>query len=370
MHLRQLHIHNLRNIADEQISLCPGFSYLYGANGAGKTALLEAICWLARGRSFRTHRVDQLIRRDQSEAWVRGEVRRLVAGTTREVTLAVVKQRGGASHIRINGERRSRFSELAEHLPIHVVLPDCAELVFAGPGVRRTYLDWGLFHVEPGFLEVSRNYRRVLAQRNAWLKTVDSQRITQDPWLELLVETAGTLSSMRHDYLNDLKPHLEESLSLLLPEVPLQLRYDWGGLEDAQSVSKKMSESFDRDVKFGTTHRGPHRGDLLMNTGPYKASEVLSRGQAKLLASSAYLAQARLLECKTGTKGLFLIDDFGAELDQAHWDLFLRRLLDLECQVIATSTSAPQDSVLWRGALGNVRGMNVFHVEHGTCRSG
>ena len=140
------------------------------------------------------------------------------------------------------------------------------------------------------------------------------------------------------------------------------LEYNWGGLKSAQEAAKKLSETWPRDVKFGMTHRGPHRADLLFMAAEQVAAETVSRGQAKLISSAAILAQAELLYEHSNTKSLFLIDDFGAELDAEHWRHFLSTLLELECQVIATSTEPLDQTQEWVKGLS---GLRVFHVEHG-----
>ena len=206
----------------------------------------------------------------------------------------------------------------------------------------------------------------MLAQRNAWLKN-EAGGQAQDPWLAQLLELGIAFSTLREDYVAALAPLFEacsetsQQRSEREPELPLgRARFGAGEAE------KKMSESFPRDVKLGLTHRGPHRGDLAFSIDEGAAAEVVSRGQAKLIASGAILAQAMLMQQlrSDGSRSVFLIDDFGAELDAIHWQKFLETLLSLECQVIATSTHPLDLDAPWVRALG-ADGVRVFHVEHG-----
>ena len=362
MYLQTLAVSEFRNIRSIELSLGSGFNYIHGANGAGKTALLESIHLLARGRSFRTGKGGALIRRAADELVVRGVVE---SAEGDRVTLAVAKSRSGQTQLRIDSRRETRVSALARLLPVQTLLPDAGQLVLGGPAERRGFLDWGLFHVEHSFLDVSRRFRRVLSQRNAWLKSPSGQDCgssADDPWFGQLQQLACALSELRASYVHRLEPVFQEMRALLTPELSCRLGYDWGGLVNIESVAKKLSESLVRDVKLGVTHRGPQRGDLIFTVDDHPAAETVSRGQAKLLASAALLAQAKLLEMERGTRSVILIDDFGAELDRSHELAFGRALQELQCQVVATSTQEPAEGPDW---VQNLPDCAVFHVEHG-----
>lgn len=365
MHLQRLHISGLRNIADTDIELGPGFNYLFGDNGAGKTAVLEAVHVLARGRSFRASSLDRLVNHQSGQMVVRVElVNRL---GQRRLGFA---RSGGQNEFSLDGVRGVGFAGLAEQVAVQTILPDSAELVFGPPVERRRFLDWGLFHVEQQFLQTSRRYNRALQQRNAWLKAQEPDRVQfdEDPWLETILETGQSINESRAAYLGNLRKPFEDALQALSTDIHVTLGYDWGGLTNAEESRKKMSESFARDVKFGNTHRGPHRAELgIMTTDERsevrKAQEIMSRGQAKITASAMMLSQVELLRQETGEGSVVLIDDFGAELDAGHWRRFVQMLEKLGCQVITTSTQSP-GSQAW---LEHVK-CEVFHVEQGAVQ--
>jgi DNA replication and repair protein RecF len=357
MQLEKIQVHTFRNIERADLTFGAGFNYLYGQNGAGKTALLEAIYTLSRGRSFRSGSADSLISRGVSDEFVlRGETTGVVAHT-----LALAKSIKGDTRIKVDGEATARVSDLARLLPTQILLPNAADLVFDAPGLRRSYMDWGLFHVEPSYLDASRNYRRVLQQRNAWLKSIQPEEVEQDPWRAQLIEWGCAIGRFQSSYLQQLVPHFLSVLSQLAPTLTVEVDYYWGGVESVNLAAKKWSESAPRDVKFGITHRGPHRADLILKSGGYAASETLSRGQAKAVVSALVLAQALLQVEISKQTCIILIDDFGAELDADHWSSFLRVLQELECQVIATSTEPPNQHPAWPEDVK----CDVFHVKQG-----
>ena len=385
MYLEQLHLQNVRNLADSSLTLGPGFNYIHGANGAGKTAILEAAFLLSRGRSFRTHKASTIIRHGESEMLVRGEVLGepiSLGGKLDEIidsveanpqpapisakhSLAMSKSKAGVTQIRVNGEHRTRLSELARLLPIQVMLPDAAELIFGSPARRREFLDWGLFHVERQFLGVAAKYNRLLAQRNAWLKTSDPGHFRDDPWVGQLLQYGQQISAMRYNFVAPLQQRLTALIEPFDLPVGLELSYLTGGSESEALSAEKMSESWARDVKFGITHKGPHREDLHFTLSDIRAGEILSRGQAKLVACTSVLAQIDVLRQHHGVLSIVLIDDFGAELDVAHWRQFTQMLHRFDCQVIATSTQEPQGVA---GVWGSEGDFKVFHVEHGNVQ--
>lgn len=359
MFLSKVEISGFRNLEHAELRLNSQFNYIYGENGAGKTALLEAVCTLSRGRSFRTSQSNTLINRGTDSFAIYGEAE---YGSTRQHKLGIARTQKGETRIRIDGQSSNRTSELARLLPTQVVLPDAAELIFGAPGVRRSFLEWGLFHVEPHYLELSRKYRRALQQRNAWLKdAADATLPERDPWLGQVKTLGLSLGQAQKDYLVRFEPYFLKMLALLSPDVEIKASYYWGGLEAAEMADKKWSESFPRDVKFGLTHRGPHRADIVLEERSVLASEVLSRGQAKAVASAMILAQTLLQIEETDQACVLLIDDFGAELDREHWIRFLEVLRDIGCQVIATSTVGPEHNEVWVKEVE----CDVFHVKHG-----
>jgi DNA replication and repair protein RecF len=364
VYLDTLTIQNFRNLQAQSIHLGPRFTYIYGANGAGKTAILEAIYLLARGRSFRTHKVSTVVSHGAASLLVRGNV---VSLSGQNHQLAISKARSGKTELRLDGKTQARASALAQQLPLQLLMPDSGQLIMGGPAHRRAFMDWGVFHVERQFVDVARQYRRVILQRNAWLKSLEGKdvAIEKDPWFSQLLELAHKLSRFRAVYVEQFAPIFGRTLRQLSPELNVHLAYDWGGLSSLEEHEKKLTESWLRDVKFGVTHRGPHRADLTFRIGDETAADVVSRGQAKLIACAALLSQAELLREHSGAKSVFLIDDFGAELDSTHWRLFMETLKALDCQVIATSTEPYDHKSLWGGATTDVR---LFHVEHGLAQ--
>ena len=362
MHLLSVSAYAFRNIDEVTLSLGAGFNLIHGDNGAGKTALLEAIYLIARSRSFRTTKLKSIVNFDSNEACVRAEIGS-DSGQIR--TLAVAKSLNGTSELRIDGESVRRSSDLARYLPVQVLLPGVIDLVLDGPSARREFLDWGLFHVEHRYLDVSKRYKRVLTQRAAWMKANPNSAFEDDPWVEQLIAGGVQISNWRNAFLTEMNPYFKEMLHLLDPEISCALVYLDGAYGPSEEEARqKLSIAFARDIKFGVSHYGPHRADLEFKFMGSTARDIASRGQAKLIASAAILAHAALLVKTYNKKPVILIDDFGAELDDERRQSFLKALMSLDCQVIATTTDGPSE-LLKNIGLEETR---LFHVKQGALQ--
>ena len=180
------------------LGLAPGSALgLLGPNGAGKTSLLEAIYLLGRGRSFRTRLNRRLIQHGQQGFSVYGELD--LGGNVHRLGVGCGPN---GLDLRLNGEAASGMAALAELLPIHVIEPNIHDLVEGGPRDRRRFLDWGVFHVEQGYLETWRRYRRILGQRNAALKAGSGA----SGWNVSLLEAGAAVDSARGRYVAELAP--------------------------------------------------------------------------------------------------------------------------------------------------------------------
>ena len=363
MHFDWLEISYFRNLSSVHLELSPGLNFLYGPNGAGKTAVLEAVHLLARGRSFRTQRSSTLIQNEQELLTVRGSIKDEHQGSK---TLAISKDQRGRTELKINGIVEHRLSEAASLVPLQVMLPDLSDLVFGERRVRRQWLDWGTFHVEPAYLSELRSYLKVLRQRNALLKKIaggDGGLGNLAPWTDQLVDAAHRVHEKRSRYIDGLRPVFEDLLARLAPELRVELRYQPGWPID-QDLRKVLRDLSPREVKSGYTQMGPHRAEIELWVGDAKANTILSRGQGKMVASALKLSQARLLTTLANRTSVFLIDDVGAELDEGHNFRFFELLREMCCQILATSTLRLP---LREGGEDRFAGsgLSVFHVERG-----
>ena len=164
--LSELRVNNFRNLTSVTIEPSPQFNILYGDNGAGKTSLLESIYYLGFGRSFRTRHTQHIIQHDMDSF----SIFTYLINKGNKVPAGIERSQNGERKIKIEGESVSTLSLLAKHLPLQLMSTISYRFFFNGPKIRRQYLDWMLFHVEPSFYSKWQSFQRILKQRNAGLK--------------------------------------------------------------------------------------------------------------------------------------------------------------------------------------------------------
>jgi DNA replication and repair protein RecF len=353
--VESVEIRGLRCLADVAFELPAGGAWLVGPNGAGKTSVLEALCLLGFGRSFRGRVADGLVQRGQEAIEV---VARWVDDAGRPHTSGL-RHRGEAWEGRLDGAAVGSLSELAAPFPVLCFHPASSQLVTGPAEDRRRALDWVAFHVEPRFAEHARRYARALKQRNALLRTGASDS-EFDGWEREMGQAAAAVQAQRLASLSVWRPALERVWPHLgggLPPPRLALRAGWR--VDEADLADLLLLNRARDRELGYTTVGPQRADLDLGAPCGVETGQLSRGQAKLVALALQLAQADGLLAWSGVRSLLLLDDLQAELDDARQQAVLADVQARGYQAVVTGTHLCAE----RRAL--TPGWAVFHVEHG-----
>ena len=357
MSLLRLTVTGVRNLHPVTLLPSPRINLLHGANGSGKTSVLEAIHLLGMARSFRSVRLQPVIQTEQTTLTVFGEVQQPEGGSN---SLGIGRERTGELHIRIDGQSARSAAQLAEALPLQLINPDSFRLLEGAPRVRRQFLDWGVFHVEPRFLAAWQRLQKALRQRNSWLRHGRLDPVAQAAWDRELCLASAEIDAYRRAYLQALKPIFENTLAQLLELSGLTLSY-YRGWDKDRELQEVLAGSIQRDMALGHTQAGPQRADLRLRLGGHNAADILSRGQQKLVVCALRIAQGYLLnEAKHG-RCVYLVDDLPSELDERHRKSLCRLLEDLQCQVFITCVEAHVLMDGWRTETP----VAVFHVEHG-----
>jgi DNA replication and repair protein RecF len=323
---------------------------IVGPNASGKTSLLEAIYFLAHGRSFRTSVRTRMLGAHGASFRIVGAL-----SQTSSLTHAGVEYAGDNLRVRLGGKELAGISAVTRELPVQIVDPSIHRLIEEGANRRRRLLDWGVFHVEQTFLSPWRRYQRALGQRNAALRSGMDSRIVWS-WTEDLATAAAEIDVQRSAYVAMLRPvFMELARSLLGFSVELDYLRGWSS-EQAFDAVLVSSETRDRRLK--TTTVGPHRADLTFKIDGTSARDLVSRGQQKMLAVALILAQVRLrAERHSLPRSCLLLDDPAAELDVDNLGKVLAVLAKLPTQLVITSLNQE-----------GLHGMEVgrmFHVEQG-----
>ncbi len=352
MRLDEFEVRNLRILSSLDCTPGDHLNVFVGANGSGKTSILEGIHVLGSGRSFRTHRLSELIARNES--WLR--VRGVIRGEDGASESVGVEKSAEGLRIRLAGDEVRSASELARRLPLVVITPDSQRLLTDGAILRRQLMDWALFHVEPTYLGVLQRYRRALRQRNAALRDRAGPSALA-PWDQETGEAGDALHRLRERFLEGILPLYAETLQNLL-SMGVEIRYQ-AGWDTATGLSQALQGNIATDRARGFTGIGAHRADLRFTTEGSPVHQVLSRGEGKLFVVGLVLAQARFLQDAQGRRPVVLVDDLASELDVDSRGRFFAQLRLLGAQIFVTTVS--EDLVETAGW----EGLRAFHVERG-----
>lgn len=353
MRLDLLRIQGLRCLHDVELELAPGINSLIGANGAGKTSVLEAVFLLSHARSFRSGAREALLARGEPRLSLYAEVRQ----TVDRVRRLGLGREGARWEARIDGDAAS-LGDLIAECAATCFEPGSHALIAGAAEERRRFLDWGVFHVEHGFLETWRRYQRALRQRNVLLRAgTDVHSPLYAPWETELAQLGQWVDQQRREYLDRLRPVLQTGVAKLLPELGApELRYR-PGWDASCALGELLEVQRERDIARGHTSLGAHRADwtLAFENAPWR--EHLSRGQEKLAALGCLLAQSGVYAAQHGDWPIICLDDLASELDAAHQAALIAYLAAGDAQILVTGTEPP-------AALRELP-HTMFHVEQG-----
>lgn len=314
MQLDRVWLTDFRSYASAEVTLAPGLTAVVGANGEGKSNLLEAIGWMGGLRSFRAAPTEALVRVGAERAVVRGEGSR--AGRALLIECEVAP--GGRSRMLVNRQPVRRVRDGLDFLRAVVFAPDDLEMVKGGPGERRRYLDDLLVALDPRLDAVRSDLDRILKQRSALLKQSggrlnDDIASTLEVWDARLARAGEALADARMDLVAVLGPVVEAAYQDLAGRGGVVLSYApaWraGGLMAA------LAEARRDELRRGVSLVGPHRDELDVTLAGLPARTHASQGEQRTLALALRLAAARQVAAVLDTPPLLLLDDVLSELD-------------------------------------------------------
>jgi DNA replication and repair protein RecF len=318
---------DFRCFATVDIELVPGLTVLHGANGQGKSSVLEAVGWVARTRSFRGVTDALLVRAGTEQAVVRAEV---VTGERRQLFEAEIRP-AGRNRILSNRQPVARARDLHGLLRVTVFSPDDLALVKGGPSERREYLDELLAMLSPRYDAARADFERVLKQRNALLRAGvrdDEARSTLDVFDEQLVHAAGELLRGRLRLVERLVTAVGRGYAVLAPDseiVHAAYETEWsdGALTEADAdaiddgLRAAIAARRRAEIERGVTLVGPHRDEWRLCIGALDARHQASQGEQRTLALALRLAGHDVVTELTGVVPVLLLDDVFSELDAA-----------------------------------------------------
>jgi DNA replication and repair protein RecF len=361
--VRTLWLTDFRSYTSAQLDLAPGLTALVGANGEGKTNLLEALAWLASLSSFRGAPTDALVRRGAPFAVVRA----LADREGRELLIEAQIQPNGRNRVLVNRQPLRRARDLLGSLRVTVFTPDDLAIVKEGPGERRRFLDDALVSLHPRNDALRSQVDKVLRQRNALLKQTggrldEGAAFTLDVWDAKLADAGAALAAARIDLLDRMRPVLASTYDALARRPALvTARYDaaWaspasplpGGSPETEArraalagaLASALAEARTADVRRGVSTVGPHRDDVVLAIGDGPARTQASQGEQRTLALALRLAVHHVVTAAAESPPVLLLDDVFSELDPDRSTALLTNLPAGQT-LLTTATTLPAEA--------------------------
>lgn len=353
MRLARLRLHGFRNIEDLDLRFPSRGVVLLGANGQGKTNLLEAIYYPVFFRSFHGAGDQELSRFGGPGFGLDAETEVPAARTM------AVRFSGRKKQIEIDGSPALRLADHVGQWLAVAFLPQDLRLADGGAIERRRYLDRMLAIADRGYFVALAHYRAALAQRNSALKQgrPDLARAFDGA----LSRAGARIVAARFAWTEKSGGTLAQELAALGEPADIALTY--GGnreLAEAGAWKPELEKSEQRDRARKSTSVGPHRDDLRIELNGHSAREFGSTGQQRTIAVALKLLELATLETARGAPPALLLDDVFAELDRERQQRLAQRLLGLaERQVFLTSPREDElppdlDLPVWRVQQGRV----------------
>ncbi len=381
MYVRSLSVTDFRSWPRAELDFPPGVSVLVGANGQGKTNLVEAVGYLATLSSHRVSSDAPLVRRGAETAVVRAAV----VNDGRELVVQLEINAGRANRARVNRAAVPRPRDVVGIVRTVVFAPEDLALVRGDPAERRRFLDDVLVARAPRWVGARADYEKILRQRSALLKTARTSRAreagTLDVWDAHLARAGAGLTAGRIALVAELAPHVTAAYAAVAPEsVPVGARYRSkvvaidalaaaaAGSARASDMEEELEAALlgeiarrrDQEIDRGVCLVGPHRDELDLTLGDGLAKGYASHGESWALALALRLGGFEMLRAE-GAEPVLVLDDVFAELDVRRRDALARTAAQAE-QVLVTA--AVDDDV--PAALSGTR----FVVDEGTIRDG
>lgn len=300
---------------------------MYGNNGVGKTAVLEAIHIALMGTSFKGTDKDVV---QHEKDWYKIDLASNDPKMAREVRYIYSKKQFTVdTKISVRLSAKQKF-------PVVLFTPDDLRLIGGSPARRRHYIDQLICQIEPHYTSILRRYERALMQRNKLLKADQVTRDALFPWNIILSDTGAQIINLRNKYLAILDVSLEARYNEVAGSAnSVKVLYTHGPTQTTELLSA-IEKSFDIDVHYHTTTVGPHRHDFTIRLNHHDADTTASRGEIRTLILSLKSTEAGMIEKLKNVSPIILLDDVYGELDNERQQMLL--VLFRNKQLVITST--------------------------------
>lgn len=342
MRVESVRTHQFRNLRDGTYALAPGLNWIVGANGQGKTNLLEAISVLSYGRSFRTARSSELIHWGEKAASVFATISTPIA--SEELGLALKR---GERTAYLNQNALPSLSELLGRLVCVTFTPTDLALVRESAAERRAFIDRYASVLDPLFFTHLMRYQRAYRTKLQLLRTGEGRVELYEPLHHLMAEHGSYVVRGRDRFVRELgRRALVVQRSVFGADPDLTLAIESDGVDGEtilapEELLAEFSKALPREIERQRSLTGPHRDDMAITLASRDARAFASQGQVRSIVLALKFGVLALLEETFKESPVVLLDDVDSELDEARRGALFELVRSAAYQVIVTSTTLP-----------------------------
>lgn len=317
MQLTRFLLTNFKNYDYQLVDCAERFNCFVGENGSGKTNLLEAIYYLCMGKAYDSSSDQFAVQHGADFFRLEGRFVDAVESDQQTDRIALKVQKRKRKVIERNGKAYERLADHVGRYPVVIVVPDDVRLVHEGSEYRRKLLDNSLSQTNPVYLQKLLQYNKVLAQRNALLKSANGAAVSSsllEVYDQQLIEPATYIHAARKDFVAPFTEQLRQ-VQVLISNNKESVGLNYRSQLNEQSMEDLLLERREKDQILQRTTGGIHRDDLVFTQEGHPLKKVASQGQLKTFVLSLKLAQYHLLRSQSGKRPLLLLDDIFDKLD-------------------------------------------------------
>lgn len=355
MIIKKIVLENFRNYSYQKIEFNDNINVFYGNNAQGKTNILEAVYFCALGRSFRTFKENELIRFNEDNAKILIDFEK----RSRENKIEILLNKNTKKTIKVNDIKINKNSELVGNLNLVIFSPDDIIILKQAPSLRRKFLDILISQLKPNYLHTLTEYNKVLDQRNAYLKTKNTETI--DIWDEQLAKYAEKIFEYRKTYIQKLQEKMEQlHPALTNGKEEIKIKYKTG-FTNKEEFLLKLKSNISNDLYKGYTHDGIHRDDFEILINNNILNLYGSQGQHRTAVLSLKIAELDIIQEEIGESPILLLDDVMSELDIERINSIFNIVKDYQVFITCTDVNSilKFDCLTKNIKLYNIKGGNV-----------
>lgn len=337
MFITHVDLTNFRCFSRKRIDLDSKVIVIEGSNGSGKTSLLEALHYACYLRSFRTHSPRDMLAfgTDTFAVKVRFDVEHLPVALTHQLHVGYTSKK---RLVKLNDKALYSYKDLMDHFRVVTITEDDLAVVKGGPEVRRDFLDQALLLYSSEYLQLLKEYKVILENRNRLLQSEHIHQAMYTIWSEQLWVKSCLVQDQRKELLHLLQQEVNALLGVYFGHgIRIECTYQpklnpYSSFEHMLQEKKNLLEL---ERRFRRSLFGAHLDDVAITFQGSASRMFSSRGQQKLVLMLIKIAQLKVLDRKKGA-ALFLLDDFITDFDEKRSSIALSAITELKSQSIFT----------------------------------